>query len=437
MVNAIHYFASPVSRLVGNIKLPGDKSISHRALLLSAIAEGTSYIHNLLMGEDNLATLAALRHLGVNIQIENQTIVVTGKGLKNLQKSDTALNLGNSGTGFRLLAGILAGQTFSSELIGDESLQKRPMARIVDPLRQMGAKIEMSSQGTPPLLIHGSQQLKGITYEMPMASAQVKSCLLLAGLYAKGSTVIIEPSLSRDHTERMLQQFGYPITIYNNTVGIEGGHSLRATKLMIPGDISSAAFFIVAAAIVPGSELCLKQVGINPTRIGILKILQLMGADITLQHESYDEPEPTADILIRYRPLTGITIPHEEVVSAIDEFPIIFIAAACARGKTVLRGARELRVKESDRIKTMADGLSQVGIHTEVLDDGLIVHGGPITGGKINSEGDHRIAMAFAVAGCVAKETLTILNCNNVSTSFPNFVELAEEVGMNLRVTHS
>lgn len=429
-----YYSTQPVLTLRGDIKLPGDKSISHRALLLSAIANGNSTIYNLLMGADNLATLAALRQLGIDIQIENQTVNVAGKGLNSLQASPVALDLGNSGTGLRLLAGILAGQSFTSELTGDLSLQKRPMARVVDPLTQMGASISLSPNKTPPLRIIGGSNLQGITYKMPIASAQVKSCLLLAGLYAKGCTTIIEPTLSRDHTERMLKQFAYPITIKNNHVSLCSGHDLQATQINVPGDISSAAFFMVAASIIPGSMVRLQQVGINPTRTGIINILRLMGADITLENEQLDLPEPTADIIVRYSQLKGITIPQAEIVSAIDEFPIIFIAAACAQGKTLLRGAHELRVKESDRISVMANGLMQLGISCEVLPDGLIIEGGLMQGGQIDSCGDHRIAMAFAVAGCIASDSITILNCDQVATSFPNFVELAQTVGMHLEV---
>lgn len=429
----IGYVSAPVTSLAGDIHLPGDKSISHRALLLSALAEGTSNIHNLLLGQDNLATLTALRQLGVDIQLMPTSVIVYGKGLASLQKPEAPLDLGNSGTGLRLLAGILAGQNFSSELIGDASLCKRPMARIVEPLRAMGASIEMSGQGTPPLYLTG-KRLKSIYYSIPVASAQVKSCLLLAGLYADGQTTVTEPALSRDHTERMLQQFAYPIEIAHQRVSLSSGHRLHPVDIMVPGDISSAAFFMVAASVVSGSTVRLRKVGINPTRTGIIHILRLMGADITLESIEQECPEPIADIIVRGSSLKGITIPKEHIVTAIDEFPVIFIAAACAKGQTILHGAEELRVKESDRIQTMATGLSRLGIDCTVLLDGLIIKGGKLKGGHVDSGGDHRVAMAFAVAGCVSEEPILIDNCEHVATSFPNFLDLAQEIGMQLKV---
>ena len=332
----ITYHSLPSSHpLTGELKLPGDKSISHRALLLSALAEGDSTIKNLLMGEDNLATLNALQNLGIQIVIgSNQKILVKGNGLRGLKLSANPLDLGNSGTGLRLLAGILAGQTFSSQLTGDSSLQKRPMKRIVEPLSQMGAKISMSKEGTPPLFIEGGHPLCGINYQMPLASAQVKSCLLLAGLYAKNTTNVYEPTVSRDHTERMLIQFQYPIQVRGTQVTISSGYHLKPANIEIPSDISSAAFFMVAATIKKGSFLKLKNIGINPTRIGVIKILQKMGANIVLENYQETLPEPTADIVVKSSQLKGIIIPSDYIVSAIDEFPAIFIAAAFAKGTT-------------------------------------------------------------------------------------------------------
>lgn len=432
----ITYHSLPSSHpLTGELKLPGDKSISHRALLLSALAEGDSTIKNLLMGEDNLATLNALQNLGIQIVIgSNQKILVKGNGLRGLKPSANPLDLGNSGTGLRLLAGILAGQTFSSQLTGDSSLQKRPMKRIVEPLSQMGAKISMSKEGTPPLFIEGGHPLCGINYQMPLASAQVKSCLLLAGLYAKNTTNVYEPTVSRDHTERMLIQFQYPIQVRGTQVTISSGYHLKPANIEIPSDISSAAFFMVAATIKKGSFLKLKNIGINPTRIGVIKILQKMGANIVLENYQETLPEPTADIVVKSSQLKGIIIPSDYIVSAIDEFPAIFIAAAFAKGTTTLRGAAELRVKESDRISAMAEGLNRLNIKSEIYEDGIAIEGGTLTGGIVDSFHDHRVAMSFAIAGCAAQDKISILNCANVATSFPNFIELAKEVGINLEV---
>lgn len=426
----------PASRIEGQLCVPGDKSISHRALMLSAIAEGQSEIDGLLMGADNLATLNALHQLGVNFHRSHENyFLVDGVGLHGLSASKQILDLGNSGTGIRLMTGMLAGQNFNSELTGDESLRSRPMARIVNPLREMGAKIEMTSQNTAPLKIFGGQLLQGIHYASPIASAQVKSCLLLAGLYSKGETQLTEPAPSRDHTERMLKTFNYPLKVENQSVALEGGHKLRGTVIQVPADISSAAFFMVAASIIPGSEILLSNVGVNPTRIGIISILQSMGADIRLIQKRQFGQEPVADIAVRFAKLHGIHIPIEWVPLAIDEFPVILIAAACAQGETVLRGASELRVKETDRIAAMAEGLQKLGISVEVLPDGIIVRGrtGTLQGGEIESYGDHRIAMAFTVAGCAASQSILIHDCANVETSFPGFVDMAGAVGIKVK----
>jgi 3-phosphoshikimate 1-carboxyvinyltransferase len=341
--------------------------------------------------------------------------------------------MGNSGTSMRLLAGILAGQDFSSELVGDASLMKRPMQRIITPLARMGADISAGDGGRPPLSIRGGS-LKGIHYDLPMASAQVKSSVLLAGLFAEGETSVTEPAPTRDHTERMLRGFGYDVRERDGVISLTGGARLEACNIDVPADISSAAFFLVAASIAPGSELLLTHVGINPTRTGVLKILELMGADLSLRNERSIGGEPVADILVRHAPLRGIEIPRELVPLAIDEFPVLFIAAACADGETVLRGAEELRVKESDRIASMAEGLGTLGVRNEVLDDGIVISGGPLGGGTIHTYHDHRIAMAFAVAALRAESEIRILDCEHVATSFPGFDSLARGAGLKIAV---
>jgi 3-phosphoshikimate 1-carboxyvinyltransferase len=423
----------PGGQLQGTLRVPGDKSISHRAIMLGAIAEGTTTITGFLEGEDTLATLAAFRAMGVPIVGPHSgQVTITGVGLHGLRSPGAPLDLGNSGTSIRLLAGLMAGQAFSVTMIGDESLSRRPMRRVTTPLISMGAKIETSATGTPPLTIHGGQALHGIDYLMPIASAQVKSSLLLAGLYAKGSTCITEPAPCRDHTERMLTGFGYSISRQGQRVCMEGGGRLQATTIEVPADISSAAFFLVGAAIATGSKLLLKHVGINPTRIGILEILKAMGADIRLLNEREVGGEPVADLQVVSSQLHGIEIPKELVPLAIDEFPVLFIAAACAQGTTILTGAEELRVKESDRIQVMADGLTTLGIQAQPLADGIVINGGKMSGGVINSAGDHRIAMAFTIAALRASEPIIVEDCANVATSFPNFVELARSVGISL-----
>jgi 3-phosphoshikimate 1-carboxyvinyltransferase len=343
--------------------------------------------------------------------------------------------MGNSGTSMRLLSGLIAGQSFAATLIGDVSLSKRPMERVAKPLRLMGATVETQEGGRPPMTIKGQGKLKGIHYDLPMASAQVKSCLLLAGLYAEGETSVTEPAPTRDHTERMLGGFGYPVERRGNaTVAIRSGGKLCATAIDVPADISSATFFMVAAAITPESDITLTHVGINPTRIGVINILKLMGANLTVSNEREVGGEPVADIRVRYAPLQGIDIPEDQVPLAIDEFPALFIAAACAQGKTVLRGAEELRVKESDRIQVMVDGLCTLGIDAQPTPDGAVITGGQLQGGSINSHHDHRIAMSFAIASLRASAPIRVEDCDNVATSFPNFVELAQHVGMQIEV---
>ena len=426
------YIVQPGGKLTGELRVPGDKSISHRSIMLGAIAEGVTQVTGFLEGEDALATLTAFREMGVKIEgPEAGRVTIHGVGMNGLTLPENALDLGNSGTSIRLLSGLLAGQNFNTVLKGDSSLAKRPMGRVIDPLAKMGAVIG-SHEGKVPLHVQGGNTLYAIAYELPMASAQVKSCLLLAGMYAKGKTIIVEPAPTRDHSERMLAGMSYPVEVDGNKITIEGGGRLLATDIDVPSDISSATFFMVGAAIAPDSDITLRHVGINPTRIGVINILKLMGANITLSNEAVTGGEPVADIRVRYAPLKGIQIPVEQVPLAIDEFPAIFIAAACADGQTVLTGAEELRVKESDRIQAMADGLTILGIDATATDDGMIIEGGTVGSGEVDSLGDHRIAMSFAIAGLQAGGTIIIKDCANVATSFPNFVELASTSGLVL-----
>jgi 3-phosphoshikimate 1-carboxyvinyltransferase len=423
----------PGGAIAGEVRVPGDKSISHRSIMLGALAEGTTRVSGFLEGEDALATVAAFRKMGVEIEgPEDGQVIIHGVGMWGLKPPGAALDLGNSGTSIRLLSGLLAGQLFDAQLTGDASLCGRPMGRVIEPLSLMGADIQGQEGGRPPLQITGGMSLHGIHYDLPMASAQVKSCVLLAGLYGEGRTSVTEPAATRDHTERMLRGFGYEVTNDNGVISLEGGGSLLATNIDVPADISSAAFFLVAASIAPGSDLLLTHVGINPTRTGVLNILRLMGADITLKNEREVGGEPVADICVRYSPLKGIEIPEEQVPLAIDEFPILFIAAACAEGRTVLRGAKELRVKESDRIAAMAEGLTTMGIVNEVLDDGIIIEGGTLGGGVIHTHHDHRIAMSFAIAALRAEREISVLDCDHVATSFPGFDALARGLGLQI-----
>ena len=435
MDQQLQYHIKPGGIVSGKVRVPGDKSISHRAIMFGAIAVGDTEITGFLEGEDTLRTLQAFRNMGVVIQGPKQGAVqIQGVGMHGLKKPSAPLYVGNSGTAMRLLAGLLAGQDFDVQLTGDQSLSKRPMKRIADPLNTMGAMIETSANGCPPLFIKGKTQLHGIDYHMPMASAQVKSCILLAGLYAEGETSVREPAPTRNHTELMLRSFGYKVATKANRVSLQGGGRLNGISVDVPADISSAAFFMVAAAITPGSDIILEHVGINPTRTGIINILEGMGANIALSNKRYigGEGEPVADIRICYAPLHGIVIPQEQVPLAIDEFPALFIAAACAEGKTVLTGAEELRVKESDRIQVMADGLQTLGISAEPRVDGIVIEGGQLQGGQVDSHGDHRIAMAFAIAGLRAASSVVIDDCANVNTSFPGFVTLAKQSGINI-----
>ena len=429
------FLLTPGGKIAGEARVPGDKSISHRAIMLGALAKGTTRISGFLEGDDALATVAVFRAMGVKIDGPHKgEVTIHGVGVHGLKAPESVLDLGNSGTSIRLLSGLLAGQPFDSVLTGDESLRGRPMGRVIDPLLAMGAEIGSAEGGRPPLSITGGRVLQGIHYDLPMASAQVKSCVLLAGLYARGTTSVTEPAPTRDHTERMLRGFGCQVKREAGVISLQGGQTLEAMDIDVPSDISSATFLLVAASIAPGSDLLLTHVGINPTRIGVLNILALMGADISLHHEREVGGEPVADIRVRHAPLRGIEIPRDQVPLAIDEFPALFIAAACAEGRTILRGAEELRVKESDRIAAMAEGLSTLGIYNEVLDDGIIIDGGNLGGGDIHTYHDHRIAMAFAIAGLRAKREIRVLDCDHVATSFPDFDGLARGLGLQISV---
>ena len=431
--NNLQFLAKPGGKLSGSIRVPGDKSISHRSIMLGSLAEGTTHVTGFLEGEDSLATLKAFKDMGVVIEgPENGNVTIHGVGMHGLEAPDEPLDLGNSGTSMRLMSGLLAGQGFEVTLIGDESLSKRPMKRVTDPLASMGAEINSTPKGTAPLVIRPVDGLRGITYDLPVASAQVKSCLLLAGLYADGETVVTEPAPTRDHTERMLRGFGYDVKTEGNRISLSGGGKLSACDIDVPSDISSAAFFLVGASIAEGSDLIIEHVGMNPTRDGVISILRLMGADITVMNEREVGGEPVADLHVKSAVLKGINIPEEYVPLAIDEFPAIFVAAACAEGETVLTGAEELRVKESDRIQVMADGLKILGIDIQPTQDGAIIQGGQLGSGTVVSHGDHRIAMAFAMAALRANGEITIEDCANVNTSFPGFVDLAASVGLSI-----
>lgn len=421
--------------LRGRITVPGDKSISHRAVMLGALAEGTTEVSGFLAGADCLATLAAFRAMGVAVEgPAADRLTIHGVGLHGLQAPAGPLDVGNSGTSMRLLAGLLAGQAFASELTGDESLLRRPMGRVAEPLNAMGARVVPQGEGgRPPLAIAPADGLLGIDYVLPVASAQVKSALLLAGLYAEGRTCTTEPAPTRDHTERMLAAFGYPVDRPSERRAcLSGGGRLTGGELAVPADLSSAAFFLVAAAILPGAELTVEAVGVNPTRRGVLDILTAMGADLHEDNPRTWGGEPVADIRVRGGGLRGITIPEHLVPLAIDEFPALFVAAAAAQGTTELGGAAELRVKESDRIAVMAEGLQALGAIAEPLEDGIRITGGPLHGGEVTAHGDHRVAMAFAVASAVADGPVVVSDAANVATSFPGFAATAARAGLHI-----
>ena len=426
------FVVEPGATLAGAVRVPGDKSISHRALMLGAIASGRTVVRGFLEGEDCLATLQAVRRLGVAVDRPAPgEVVIEGAGLHGLRAPGGVLDMGNAGTAMRLFMGLLSALAFDSELVGDASLMSRPMERVAGPLRAMGGDIA-TRDGRPPVRIRGGRPLHGIRYDMPVASAQVKSALLLAGLYADGETTVVEPAVTRDHTERMLQAFGVDVVARGGSATLRRPARLEATRIEVPGDFSSAAFFIVAACIGARAPFLIEGVGVNPTRTGLLEMLALMGADLRLLNHRSAGAEPVADIEVRPARLTGIRVPERLVPLAIDELPAFFVAAACAEGETLVTGAAELRVKESDRIAVMARGLESVGVRHEVLPDGLRIEGGPLGGGVVESHGDHRVAMSFAVASLRASAPIVIRDVANVATSFPGFAPLARSAGLRL-----
>ena len=426
------YVVCPTGPLVGTLQMPGDKSISHRAVILGSLATGTTTLRGLLEANDVLSTISAFQAMGVSIHWSpGKNCQIVGVGLRGLQAPQSDLDLGNSGTSMRLLCGVLAGQTFRSTLTGDQSLLARPMERVTSPLESMGGSIRVSTGGVAPLYIEPVSRLNGIDYRMPIASAQVKSAILLAGLYARSRTIIKEEAPTRDHTERMLEGFGYPVNRHADHTVLQPGGALRAADLTIPGDFSSAAFFLVAATVVPGSRIELHGVGMNPTRTGLLEILKSMGAKIEINNSRTTAGEPIADLIVESSNLRGVAVPPALVSRTIDEFPALSIAAAHANGLTRISGAQELRFKESDRIATVVAGLRSVGIKVSEQSDGMVIAGGVIQEGTVDSRKDHRVAMAFAVAG--ATGVVRILNCANVVTSFPDFAKCSQRVGVKLR----
>lgn len=433
MSNTQHWIASAGQPLHGTLDIPGDKSVSHRAVMFAALADGASKIDGFLEGEDTRATARVFSQLGVEVETPSPSQrIVHGVGIDGLKAPSGPLDCGNAGTGMRLLAGLLAAQKFDSVLVGDASLSKRPMRRVTAPLAEMGARIDTEEGGLPPLRIHGGQALHGIDFVSPVASAQVKSAVLLAGLYAGGETSVREPHPTRDYTERMLSAFGVDIEFSPGYAKLRGGQRLRATDIAVPADFSSAAFFLVAASIVPGSALRLRAVGLNPRRTGLLAALRLMGADIHEENASEQGGEPVADLVVRHARLRGIEVPEALVPDMIDEFPALFVAAASAEGPTVVRGAAELRVKESDRLAVMSAGLRALGLRVDETPDGATIFPGALQGGRIDSHGDHRIAMSFAAAAQVASGEIRIDDVANVATSFPGFDTLARGAGFGL-----
>ncbi len=434
--NKLQFQVEAGGKLSGKIEVPGDKSMSHRSVMFGAMAHGITEVSGFLEGEDALHTLQAFEQMGVIIERPGAgKLTIHGKGVEALRSPAQPIYHGNAGTGMRLLFGLLAGLRIPATLTGDESLSRRPMSRIVDPIKAMGAQVSTAEHGMPPLTLHGGDQLKGIEYSTPMASAQVKSCILLAGLHAKGKTIVHEPGVTRDHTERMLRGFGVEVQSKGLRVELDGEQQLTATSLHVPGDISSAAFFLVGAAMIPGSTLTINNVGLNPTRRGVVDILRLMGAEIEESNKRETGGELVADLHVTGAQLKGIDVPHELVSLAIDEFPALFVAAASAVGTTVVSGAEELRVKETDRIQVMTDGLRSLGVDITDTPDGARIVGGSIQGGTVDSSGDHRTAMSFAMAALISSGPITVLDCDNVATSFPDFVALA--AGSGLRVSES
>ncbi len=432
---SLTWLASRGEALTGQITVPGDKSISHRAIMLGAIAEGITRVTGFLEGEDTLATALIFQQLGVKIETSSPSErIIHGVGLHGLRASGEDLDCGNAGTAMRLLAGLLAGQSFRSKLIGDASLSKRPMRRVIEPLSLFGGSIESQTGGLPPLIIDSNKSLQGIEYKTQVASAQVKSAILLAGLYARGETIVHEPHPTRDYTEKMLAAFGWPIEYRPGFARLSGGHRLQAANIQVPADFSSAAFFIVAASVIPGSDLLIKSVGMNPRRTGLLTALRLMGANIEEHNCREQAGEMVADLRVTYAVLSGVEIPEAVVPDMIDEFPALFVAAASASGETRISGAAELRVKESDRIAVMSDALRKLGAQITETPDGAIIQGGTLHGGEAHSHGDHRIAMSLAIAGQLAAGTVKIHDCDNVATSFPNFIGLSKSVGFGLNL---
>jgi len=430
----MHFTVNPSAVTDASVSVPGDKSVSHRALMLGSIADGRTDISGFLAGDDCLATLAAISAMGIRIEQPSTTdVVIHGAGLHGCRKPDGPLDLGNSGTAMRLMVGLLSGQKFSSTLTGDSSLTSRPMQRVITPLAEMGARIE-SDNGRPPLTVRGQTSLQPIDYVLPVASAQVKSAILLAGLYANGTTKVVEPAVTRDHTERMLESMGVTVRSSGNSISIEGGQTPHACHVAVPGDLSSAAFVILAALISEQANVLIENVGVNPTRTGVIDILQSMGADIQLESPRLLGQEPVADVRVRASRLHGGPVDPALVSLAIDEFPALFVAAAAAHGKTTFTGIGELRVKESDRIAAMAAGLRALGIEVDESEDGAIVHGGSLSSGSVESCGDHRIAMSFAVAATIASDVVTVHDVAAVDTSFPGFCDCLAMLGADIHV---
>ena len=427
------YTVHPSNQINGAISVPGDKSISHRSLILLSISEGVGKISGLLESDDCIATLNIFKKLGINIikNIDN-VYEVHGRGLNGLSKPDSNLNCGNSGTSMRLLSGLLASQKFSSCLIGDSSLSKRPMERISLPLSMMGVDIKLSENNTSPIKISPVKKISSIEYKMPIDSAQIKSSIILASLYANDKVKIIENIATRDHTENMINYLGGKIVNNNNKIIVHPGNKLISKDIEVPGDISSAMFIIVGCLISNNSKVIIKNVGLNALRTGGIEILKLMGAKIDISNIKNYGPEKVGDITVISSKLNGIIIPRKYIASAIDEFPILFIAAANATGKTVLKNAEELKYKESNRLSVMSKALLECKINNNLFEDGIEIQGGTMSGAIVDSSGDHRIAMSFAIAGVVSKSPITILNTENVSTSFPEFFDLIKSMGLNI-----
>jgi 3-phosphoshikimate 1-carboxyvinyltransferase len=428
------YLVQPSRQVAGRIRVPGDKSISHRSLMLGGIAQGRTEVTGFLDSADCLATLAALRAMGVSISRHgDHELTVEGAGRGGLGAPPGVLDMGNAGTAIRLFMGLLCGQQFESVLTGDASLQRRPMERVAKPLRLMGARIG-TTDGKPPVHIHPAVRLQAIDYELPVASAQVKSAILLAALNAEGTTRLREPAPTRDHTERMLRGFGVEVGTGDGRVSLAGGQQLTGTRIAVPGDFSSAAFFLVAGCLAGAEGFVIENVGVNPTRTGLLDILRLMGADIRVHPRPQAGGEPVADLELRASQLRGIRVPEELVPLSIDEFPVLFIAAAAAQGETLVTGAAELRVKESDRLAVMAEGLGRLGITQQLLPDGIRIAGGQrFRGGAVDSHDDHRVAMAFTIASLVADGAIRVREVANVGTSFPGFVGIARQAGLDVQ----